>query len=266
MAATDSRLPSHRNSAINRENTRTATINGMTFQGKHVLVVDDDPELRELVGRVVAGDGYRVSVAGNAADARRKLADGVDIIVLDLMLPDTDGLTFCRELRAGGTLTPIIMLTAKGDDFDRVLGLEMGADDYLAKPFHSRELLARIKAILRRATMQKSATAQAHPRHLSFAQWTLDTAKREVVSQDDVVVLLSSAEYELLMAFLTWPQAVLSREMLLDATRGRTAAISDRSIDIQVSRLRRKLGDDPKMPRIIKTVWGDGYIFTPDVA
>jgi two-component system OmpR family response regulator len=162
--------------------------------------------------------------------------------------------------------TPIIMLTAKGDDFDRVLGLEMGADDYLPKPFHGRELLARIKAVLRRSEGARGSSAQGFPRFVSFGGWRLDTGKRELISADGVVVLLGSAEYELLMAFLTWPQVVLSREKLLAATHGRSAVISDRSIDIQVSRLRRKLGDDPRAPRIIKTVWGDGYLFTPDVA
>uniref|UniRef100_UPI003566C408 winged helix-turn-helix domain-containing protein n=1 Tax=Puniceibacterium confluentis TaxID=1958944 RepID=UPI003566C408 len=167
--------------------------------------------------------------------------------------------------RGQDELVPIIMLTAKGDDFDRVLGLEMGADDYLAKPFHSRELLARIRAVLRRSHSVGERPADPARRFIRFEGWRLDTAKRELVSDDDVVVLLGGAEYELLLAFLTWPQVTLSREMLLDATRGRSAVISDRSIDIQVSRLRRKLGDDPRTPRIIKTVWGDGYLFTPDI-
>lgn len=233
----------------------------------HILIVDDDPEIAELVSRIISAEGYRVSHAPDARSAQRRLeGETVTLMVLDLMLPGKDGLTFCRELRGGGVATPIIMLTAKGDDFDRVLGLEMGADDYLPKPFHGRELLARIKAVLRRSEGSKTSPSQAMPRFISFAGWRLDTGKRELISADDVVVLLSSAEYELLMAFVTWPQVVLSREKLLAATHGRSAVISDRSIDIQVSRLRRKLGDDPRMPRIIKTVWGDGYLFTPDVA
>lgn len=233
----------------------------------HILVVDDDPEIADLVGRLLSAEGYGVSRAADARAARRALDAGpVDLIVLDLMLPGKDGLTFCRELRAEGVATPIVMLTAKGDDFDRVLGLEMGADDYLPKPFHSRELLARVKAVLRRSDPAAMRPADVPPRFVTFAEWRLDTGKRELVSADGVVVLLSSAEYELLIAFVTWPQVVLSREKLLDATRGRSAIISDRSIDIQVSRLRRKLGDDPRTPRIIKTVWGDGYLFTPDVA
>lgn len=234
---------------------------------QHILVVDDDPDISELVGRLVAKDGYEVTRNFDAAQARRTLGrEKIDLIVLDLMLPGQDGLTFCRELRASGILTPIVMLTAKGDDFDRILGLEMGADDYLPKPFHSRELLARIKSVLRRS----SAGAQPPPpaagaRFVSFGGWRLDTGKRELVSGDDLVVLLSNAEYELLTAFLKWPQVVLSRDKLLDATRGSSAVISDRSIDIQVSRLRRKLGDDPKAPSMIKTIWGEGYLFTPDV-
>jgi len=232
----------------------------------HILVVDDDPEIADLVGRLIKAEGYEVSQAADTRAGQRVLnAEAVDLIVLDLMLPGKDGLTFCRELRAEGITTPIIMLTAKGDDFDRVLGLEMGADDYLPKPFHGRELLARIKAVLRRSDAPTRRGAESPPRFIAFEGWRLDTAKRELVASDEVVVLLSSAEFELLMAFVTWPQMILSREKLLDATRGRSAVISDRSIDIQVSRLRRKLGDDPKNPRIIKTVWGDGYLFTPDV-
>jgi two-component system, OmpR family, response regulator len=233
---------------------------------QHILIVDDDPEVRELVARIMAEDGYRVSQAPDTRSAQRQLeGEKVDLMVLDLMLPGKDGLTFCRELRGEGVTTPIIMLTAKGDDFDRVLGLEMGADDYLPKPFHSRELLARIRAVLRRSDSVNGGSLDPAARFIAFDKWRLDTGKRELISEDDVVVLLSSAEYELLVAFLTWPQVVLSREKLLAATHGRSAVISDRSIDIQVSRLRRKLGDDPKTPRIIKTVWGDGYLFTPDV-
>ena len=238
----------------------------MSEAQQHILVVDDDPEIAELVGRLLRAEGWRVSHAGDTRAARRVLGgEPVDLLVLDLMLPGQDGLSFCRELRAEGTPTPIIMLTAKGYDFDRVLGLEMGADDYLPKPFHGRELLARIRAVLRRSDPGAQRAGAAAGRFVDFEGWRLDTAKRELVTADGVVVLLSSAEFELLTAFVTWPQMVLSREKLLDATKGRSAVISDRSIDIQVSRLRRKLGDDPRSPRIIKTVWGDGYIFTPDV-
>ncbi len=239
----------------------------MVKQPEHILVVDDDPEICALVGDILIRDQYRVSRAADTSIAKQHIAQGgIDLMVLDLMLPDQDGLSFCRALRAENVPLPIIMLTAKGDDFDRVLGLEMGADDYLAKPFHSRELLARIRAVLRRSTGSVPAASQSDGRFIRFEGWRLDTAKRELMTQDDVVVPLSGAEYELLFAFLTWPQMILSRDKLLDATRGRSTVISDRSIDIQVSRLRRKLGDDPKTPRIIRTMWGDGYLFTPDVS
>ena len=238
----------------------------LDFIIKHILVVDDDSEICDLVGQILVREGYRVSRAEHAMSARQTLLNcAVDLMVLDLMMPGQDGLSFCRELRGQSQMIPIIMLTAKGDDFDRVLGLEMGADDYLAKPFHSRELLARIKAVLRRSQAVGKRVLDPGRRFIKFEGWRLDTAKRELVSDHDVVVLLSGAEYELLMAFLTWPQVTLSREKLLDATHGRSAIISDRSIDIQVSRLRHKIGDDPRTPRIIKTIWGDGYLFTPDI-
>ena len=230
-----------------------------------ILVVDDDPEILELVGNLLEREGYVVQSACDATSARSLLDATVDLVVLDLMLPDQDGLSFTQMLRKQGLDTPIIMLTAKGDDFDRVLGLEMGADDYLAKPFHSRELLARIKAVLRRSRAPAPRAAEKDGRFITFGQWRLDTAKRELISADDVVVFLSGNEFDLLMAFLTWPQAVLSRDKLIDAVHGRAVAISDRSIDILVSRLRRKLGDNPKQPKIIRTMWGDGYLFTPDV-
>lgn len=232
----------------------------------HLLIVDDDHEIGELVGRVVEREGYRVS---RAADGEAMLAvmrkSAIDLIVLDLMLPGKDGLTLCRDLRADKVATPIIMLTARGDDIDRILGLEMGADDYLAKPFNSRELLARIKAVLRRSPSPSEMRSQALPRFMRFSGWRLDTGKRELLSSDDVVISLSSGEFELLMTFASHPQTVLTREQLLDLTRGRSAVLFDRSIDIQVSRLRRKLGDSPRDPRIIKTVWGGGYLFSPEV-
>lgn len=230
-----------------------------------ILVVDDDPEILELVGNLLEREGYVVQSACDANSARSLLDTSVDLIVLDLMLPDLDGLSFTQTLRKQGLDTPIIMLTAKGDDFDRVLGLEMGADDYLAKPFHSRELLARIKAVLRRSRAPAAPEVEKDGRFITFGGWRLDAAKRELISADDVVVFLSGNEFDLLMAFLTWPQAVLSRDKLIDAVHGRAAVISDRSIDILVSRLRRKLGDNPKQPKIIRTMWGDGYLFTPDV-
>lgn len=235
-------------------------------RSQHILIVDDDREICDLVGRVVESENYRVSRAADGAQMRRILeTSAIDLIVLDIMMPGKDGLSLCRELRAADITTPIIMLTAKGDDIDRILGLEMGADDYLAKPFNSRELLARIKAVLRRTPASKSQLSQQTSRFICFEGWRLDTGKRELLSSDNVVVSLSTGEFELLFAFLKCPQTVLSRDQLLDLSRGRSAILFDRSIDIQVSRLRKKIGDNAKEPRIIKTVWGGGYLFTPDV-
>jgi two-component system OmpR family response regulator len=197
---------------------------------------------------------------------RKLLADSrIDLILLDLMLPGEDGLSLCRALRAESN-TPIIMLTAKGDEVDRVIGLEMGADDYLPKPFGSRELIARIKAVLRRSN-EKATTAGSgqRPKRYCFDRWTLDTSARELLRDDGVTVPLSTGEYDLLMAFVERPQRVLNRDQLLDLARGRSAAGLDRSIDTQISRLRKKLELDPGDPKIIKTVWGGGYTFTPAV-
>jgi len=235
-------------------------------RSQHVLIVDDDQEIRDLVGRVVENDHYRVSRAADGIQMRRILeTSSIDLIVLDIMMPGKDGLSLCRDLRAANIFIPIIMLTAKGDDIDRIVGLEMGADDYLAKPFNSRELLARIKAVLRRTPANNSRVTERSSRFICFENWRLDTGKRELLSGENVVVSLSTGEFELLLAFLKCPQTVLSRDQLLDLTRGRSAILFDRSIDIQVSRLRKKIGDNAKEPRIIKTVWGGGYLFTPDV-
>lgn len=232
----------------------------------HILVVDDDRELRDLVGRVLEREGFRISRAEDGKAMRRTLETGaIDLIVLDLMLPGEDGLTLCRELRGAQDKTPIIMLTAKGDDVDRILGLEMGADDYLAKPFNSRELIARIRAVLRRTALQGPAETSAEARILCFEGWRLDRSKRELLSPEGIVVSLSSGEYDLLVALALRPNRTLTRDNLLDLTRGRASIVFDRSVDIQISRLRRKLGEDPKNPSIIKTVWGGGYLFAADV-
>jgi two-component system OmpR family response regulator len=229
------------------------------------LVVDDHQEIRDLVSRVLEKDGFRVSTAADGRQMRHRLRDHlIDLVVLDLMLPVEDGLALCRDLRAKSSTIPIIILTAKGDEIDRVLGLEMGADDYVAKPFSSRELLARIKAVLRRSHALPPTRDNAGPALYRFGKWSLDTARRELEA-DDVVVPLSSGEFNLLMAFLQHPKRVLSRDHLLDLAKGRSATPLDRSIDLQVSRLRRKIEDDPKNPEIIKTIWGDGYIFTPEI-
>lgn len=232
----------------------------------HILVVDDNREIRDLLTRLLTKDGLRVSTAPDGRAMRKVLGESrIDLIVLDLMLPGEDGLTLCRQLRAESAI-PVIMLTAKGEEIDRVVGLEMGADDYVAKPFSSRELLARIKAVLRRAQSLPADARSSEGANFRFAGWTLDMAKRELVSADGVIVPLSTGEYDLLLAFIHHPQRVLSRDQLLDLARGRAATVFDRSIDTQVSRLRRKIERNPKDPEVIKTVWGGGYIFTPSVS
>lgn len=235
----------------------------------HLLVVDDDREIRGLVSQFLTKHGFRVSQARDGKEATRVLETSrVDLVVLDLMMPGEDGLSICRRLRADpATETlPIIMLTAMGEETDRVVGLEMGADDYLAKPFGPRELLARIKAVLRRSSGGAAAPGAPRGSSVSFEGWTLDTAKRELRSPDGALVQLSAGEYDLLIAFVEHPQRVLNRDQLLDLARGRSAAPFDRSIDVQVSRLRRKIEPDPTNPTMIKTVRGGGYMFTPTLA
>jgi two-component system OmpR family response regulator len=237
----------------------------------HLLVVDDDREIRTLISQFLTKHGYRVSSAANGAEMMQTLnTSRIDLIVLDLMMPGEDGLSLCRRLRAqsgpSGAI-PIIMLTAMGEETDRIVGLEMGADDYLPKPFNPRELLARAKAVLRRSTgLPVGTTAEpGQNRGLTFEGWRLDIAKRELWSPDNVLVQLSAGEFDLLVAFVEHPQRILTRDQLLDLARGRSAMPFDRSIDVQVSRLRRKIEPDPKEPTIIKTVRSGGYIFTPAV-
>ena len=231
----------------------------------HILVVDDHREIRDLVSRALTKDGFRVSTAADGRAMRKVLADSrIDLILLDLMLPGEDGLSLCRALRAESNI-PIIMLTAKGDEVDRVIGLEMGADDYLPKPFGSRELIARIKAVLRRSGDKAEAAPDRRPKRYRFDRWQLDTGARDLLREDGVTVPLSTGEYDLLLALVERPQRVLNRDQLLDLARGRAASAFDRSVDTQISRLRRKLERDPGEPKIIKTVWGGGYMFTPEV-
>lgn len=232
----------------------------------HVLVVDDDGQIRTLIARFLRQNGYRVSTARDAREMREVMAAGlVDLIILDVMLPGTSGLDLCRELRSRSTI-PIIMLTAKGEETDRIVGLELGADDYLPKPFNPRELLARIRAVLRRATASSEGPATPRDnRGFAFAGWTLDTLRRELISPDRVVIDLSSGEYDLLLAFVEHPQRILTRDHLLDLARNRAPLGFDRSIDVQVSRLRRKLDSEDTETSLIKTVRGAGYLFTPAV-
>ncbi|MFG0765235.1 MULTISPECIES: response regulator [Aeromonas] len=231
----------------------------------HILVVDDHSEIRDLLKRFLEQHGMRVSCARDGKEMKRLLDEReFDLLVLDLMMPGEDGLTLCRELRVKSRL-PIIMLTAMGEETDRIIGLEMGADDYLAKPFNPRELLARIKAVMRRTQVESQPVPEALTRDLRFDRWLLDINRRELVDEEGVGMSLSTAEFDLLKVFLERPQRVLSRDQLLDLARGREAVAFDRAIDTLVSRLRRKLERDPKNPELIKTIWGGGYLFAADV-
>jgi two-component system OmpR family response regulator len=231
----------------------------------HILIVDDHREVRDLVSRALTKEGFRVSAAADGRAMRKVLANSrIDLILLDLMLPGEDGLSLCRAIRTESNV-PIIMLTAKGDEVDRVIGLELGADDYLPKPFGSRELIARIKAVLRRSNDKAAAGPAERSKRYRFERWQLDTGRRELLRDDGITVPLSTGEYDLLIALVERPQRVLTRDQLLDLARGRSANALDRSIDTQVSRLRKKLERDPNDPKIIKTVWGGGYMFTPVV-
>ncbi|MEN0107891.1 MAG: response regulator [Pseudomonas sp.] len=231
----------------------------------HVLIVDDDREIRELVGNYLKKNGLRTTLAADGRQMRSFLeASQVDLIVLDIMLPGDDGLVLCRELRAGKhRSTPVLMLTARDDETDRIIGLEMGADDYLVKPFSARELLARINAVLRRTRMlPPNLVVSEQSRLLAFGNWRLDTTARHLLDEQGTVVALSGAEYRLLRVFLDHPQRVLSREQLLNLTQGREADLFDRSIDLLVSRLRQRLLDDAREPAYIKTVRSEGYVFS----
>ena len=235
----------------------------------HILVVDDDREIRALLTRFLGGHGYRVSSAKDGGEMFRVMEAGrIDLVILDVMLPGEDGLSLCRRLRASSS-TPIIMLTAAGDETDRIVGLEMGADDYLGKPFNPRELLARIKAVLRRSGGPGASLSAGEAGHggrvLVFEGWRLDLARRELLSAEGVLTQLSAGEFDLLVAFAEHPQRVLNRDQLLDITRGRAATPFDRSVDVQVSRLRRKIEVDPAEPALIKTVRGGGYLFAANV-
>lgn len=237
----------------------------MEDKPEHLLVVDDDREIRELLADYLQRQGYRVSAAANGAEMRRALeTDPADLVILDLMMPGEDGLTLCRELRARSAL-PIIMLTARGEPVDRIVGLEMGADDYLAKPFEPRELLARIRSVLRRAKSLPPNLRPEEERLVHFADWTLEVDARQLIDPDGVAVALSGAEYRLLRVFLDHAGRVLNRDQLLNLTRGRDADPFDRSIDLAVSRLRQKLRDDAREPRLLKTVRNEGYLLAVPV-
>ncbi|MFC6487084.1 response regulator [Nitratireductor sp. GCM10026969] len=232
----------------------------------HVVVVDDHTDIRDLVRQYLEQQGYKVSVAEGGSSLRRILErQTVDLIILDIMMPGEDGISLCRRIRASEDI-PIIFLTAMAEDTDRIVGLELGADDYLVKPFNPRELLARIRAVLRRATAPAALRAMHERRTVRIGHWRVNLGRQEICGEDGVGIPLSTAEFRLLKVFIERPGLVLSREQLLDLTVGRTADIFDRSIDNQVSRLRKKIEENPKNPSIIKTHWGGGYSLCAEVA
>jgi two-component system, OmpR family, response regulator len=230
-----------------------------------IAVVEDDPEIRALVAGLLTREGFEAAPCADGGELDRLMARRrVDLAILDLMMPGEDGLSICRRLRVRGD-TPVLMVTAKNEDIDRVVGLEIGADDYLAKPFNPRELVARVRAILRR-TRAVHRVADGPPRPVyRFAGWRLDAGSRALTGPSGAAVELTGGEFDLLISLVEHPQRVLSRDHLLDWTRGRSAAPYDRTIDVQLSRLRRKLGDDPASPILIRTVRGGGYLFAASV-
>jgi two-component system phosphate regulon response regulator OmpR len=230
-----------------------------------ILVVDDDARLRDLLNRYLAEQGYTVRTVANAAEMNRLLArERYDLMILDLMLPGEDGLSICRRLRGSNEMMPIIMLTAKGDDVDRIVGLEVGADDYLAKPFNPRELVARIQAVLRRRPAAAPPGApSAEAQMVEFGDFRLNLATRALDRKGEDVPL-TTGEFALLKVLVQHPRVPLSRDKLMELARGREFGAFDRSIDVQVSRLRRLVEPDPAKPLFIQTVWGFGYVFIPD--
>jgi DNA-binding response OmpR family regulator len=239
----------------------------------HIIVVDDDREIRDLLARFFVEHGYQATTTVDTRGMDRILRNGgIDLVILDIMMRGEDGLSACRRLRASSAI-PIIMLTAMGEDVDRVVGLELGADDYLTKPFNPRELLARVRALLRRVEPKDGPTAPAteqveaerkEPVYV-FSDWRFVVASRSLTSPAGVQVELRGGEYDLLTAFLTHPQRILSRDQLLDLTRGETTQLFDRAIDVQICRLRSKIETDPNRPMLIRTVRGGGYMFAQKV-
>ena len=235
-----------------------------------VLVVDDEAALREPLSDYLVRQGFAVSQAASAAEARARLAqtaaaEAFDIVLLDIMMPGEDGLSLCRHLiEARGV--PVIFLTARGEATDRIVGLEIGADDYVVKPFDPRELVARIRSVLRRANRSPDAAASAADEfHYTFEGWRLDPLRRRLIDSEGAVVAISSAEFRLLVAFLDHPRQVLDRDRLLDMVQGREAHLFDRAVDNQISRLRRKIERDSRNPELIQTVWGGGYMLAAEV-
>ncbi len=231
----------------------------------HLLLVDDERSIREPLAAYLTKQGFRVTQAGDAESARTRLtAYAIDLVILDIMMPGEDGLSLCRHIAATSDV-PVILLTARTEETDRIIGLEMGADDYVVKPFSPRELATRVKVILRRATAGGARQHAPEANAYAFAGWVLKSGERALVDREGVSVPLSTGEYNLLLALVTRPRQVLTRDQLLDLTQGREAAAFDRAVDNQVSRLRRKIEADAKSPELIKTVWGGGYTLAAEV-
>jgi two-component system, OmpR family, response regulator len=238
-------------------------------EAPHVLIVDDEPRIRTMLHRYLTGEGLKVSDAGDGAAMRAILErEAIDLVLLDLLMPGEDGLSLARHIRQHSDI-PVIMLTGKGDLIDRVVGLEAGADDYITKPFELREVLARIRTVIRRTAPRATGTASAPPAAVSealvFEGWRLDLVRRELQRQDGAPVSLTAGEFELLRVFVSHPNRVLSREQLMDMVKGRDWAAYDRAIDTQVGRLRKKIEADSGDPTLIKTVRGGGYVFAAAV-
>jgi DNA-binding response OmpR family regulator len=230
-----------------------------------LLLIDDEAALRQPLAEYLSRQGFTVTQAASAADARAQIREETpDLALLDIMMPGEDGLALCAFIRAT-TQIPVILLTAKAEETDRIIGLEIGADDYVVKPFSPRELLARVKAVLRRTGQGPAAVHAPDADAYAFGPWVLRTGERELVDRDGVAVPLSTGEYNLLLAFVTHPKRVLTRDQLLDLTQGRELAAFERSIDNHISRLRRKVEADPSDPKLIKTVWGGGYMLAAEV-
>ncbi|MDC9603632.1 two-component system response regulator OmpR [Xenorhabdus griffiniae] len=229
-----------------------------------ILVVDDDMRLRALLERYLSEQGFQVRSAANAEQMDRLLTrESIQLIVLDLMLPGEDGLSICRRLRSQHNAIPIIMISAKGEEIDRIVGLEIGADDYLAKPFNPRELLARMRAVLRRQTKELPGAPTPDNAVIKFGKFKLDLGTREMFHRDELLPL-TSGEFSVLKVLVSHPREPLSRDKLMNLARGREYGAMERSIDVQISRLRRLIEEDPTHPRYIQTVWGLGYVFVPD--
>jgi two-component system, OmpR family, phosphate regulon response regulator OmpR len=236
----------------------------MVENSKKILMVDDDARIRELLQRYLTEQGFNIKTVADAKEMDIAMSnDSFDILVLDLMLPGEDGLTICRRLRGNNISTPIIMLTARGDEVDRIIGLEMGADDYLPKPFNPRELLARINAVMRRHEHSPQAEGAGKLETFSFGEFVFDPSTRSL-TRNGMQITITSGEFALLKVFTEHPRQPLSRDRLMQLARGRELDVFDRSIDVQVSRLRRIVEPDPSHPRYLQTMWGFGYVFIPD--